>query len=122
MAAGTSTVLMCAGAFVAGLAIGWFGRGHFDGSYVPVGTAAQQSQQAVDVGVEAAAAIQTARTETETATERVRVVTRTVEVAGSCPPGAGPVSDGFAAELRALAKARADAGTGAGGVRADRHD
>lgn len=122
MAAGTSTVIVCAGAFFAGVALGWFGRAHYDGSVVSVQDAAQQSQQAVDAGAAAAGAIEAARTETETAVERVRVVTRTVEVAGSCPPGAGPVSDGFAAELRALAKARSDAGTGAGGLRADRND
>ena len=122
MAAGTSTVVVVAGAFAVGLACGWYGRAIHDGSLVSVQDAAQQSQQAVDAGAAAAGAITAARTETETAVERVRVVTRTVEVAGSCPPGAGPVSDGFAAELRALAKARADAGVGTGGVRADRHD
>lgn len=122
MAAGTSTVLVCGGALAAGLVIGWFGRGYYDGSVVSVQDAAQQSQQAVDAGAAAAGAIEAARTETETAVERVRVVTRTIEVAGQCPPGAGPVSDGFAAELRALAKARSDTGAGAGGVRADRND
>lgn len=122
MSAGTSTVIVCAGAFAAGLAIGWLGRGLYDGSVVATRAAAEQSQVAVDSGAAAVGAVASARTETETATERVRVVTRTVEVAGSCPPGAGPVSDGFAAELRAVAKARANAATGARGVPERGHD
>ncbi len=71
----------------AGGAGGWVARGHFDGAVVSASAAATDSQSAVDAGIEADRTITAARTETETAVERVRYVTRTVEVAASCPPG-----------------------------------
>jgi len=99
-----------------GGAAGWYGRGVVDGSVVSATDAAATGQQAVDSGVQADREITAARTETETAVERVRVVTRTVEVAADCPPGRGPVSADFAEQLRALADARANTNTGASRV------
>ena len=84
----------------AGLAIGWHWRGHHDGSTVSAATADAGAQAAVSAGTEAAVSIDRAATVTERATERVRVVTRTVTVDGGCTPGAGAVSDSLAAELR----------------------
>jgi hypothetical protein len=95
---------------------GWVARGYVDGSVVSATDAAAVSQQAVDSGVQADRQITAARTETETAVERVRVVTRTIEVAADCPPGRGPVSADFADQLRALARARNDASAGASRV------
>ena len=95
---------------------GWYARGVVDGSVVTATDVAAVSQQAVDAGVQADREITAARTETETAVERVRVVTRTVEVAADCPPGRGPVSADFAQQLRALADARGNPDAGASRV------
>ena len=95
---------------------GWYGRGVYDGSVVQAGTAAEQAQGSVESAVVADRAITSARTETETAVERVRYVTRTVEVAAQCPPGRGAVSADMAEQLRALADARQSAAGGAGRV------
>lgn len=84
----------------AGLAIGWHGRGWHDGSTVSAAAADTQTQSAVRAGASAAVSIDRAQSVTESALERVRVVTRTVTAAPECPPGAGPVSDAMAAELR----------------------
>lgn len=100
----------------AGGAGGWYARGVVDGSVVSASAAATDSQSAVDVGIEADRTITAARTETETAVERVRYVTRTVEVAASCPPGRGPVSADLAEQLRAVARARSDASASASRV------
>jgi hypothetical protein len=100
----------------AGAGGGWVARGYVDGAVVSASAAATDSQSAVDVGIEADRTITAARTETETAVERVRYVTRTVEVATSCPPGRGPVSADLADQLRAVARARSDAGAGVGRV------
>lgn len=87
-------------AFVAGLALGWHGRGWHDGSTVSTATADAGAQAAVAAGTEAAVSIDRAQSVTERAEERVRIVTRTVTVDGGCTPGAGAVSDALAAELR----------------------
>lgn len=97
-------------AFAAGMAIGAGGHAWYAGTYVSASDASELAQSAVKVGVQADREIVSAETETQTAVERVRVVTRTVEVAAQCPPGAGAVSDAFAAELHALAAKRAAAG------------
>jgi hypothetical protein len=100
----------------AGAGGGWVARGYVDGAVVSASAAATDSQSAVDVGIEADRTITAARTETETAVERVRYVTRTVEVATSCPPGRGPVSADLADQLRALSRARSNPGASAGRV------
>lgn len=87
-------------AFVAGGALGWTSRGVHDGSTVTAASADTQAQDAVQAGASAAVGIDRAQRATETAVERVRIVTRDVPVAADCPPGAGPVSDALAAELR----------------------
>lgn len=85
---------------VAWFAFGWNLRGWIDGSTVSTATADTQTQSAVQAGADAAVQIDRAQSVTESAVERVRVVTRTVTVDGGCTPGAGPVSDTLAAELR----------------------
>lgn len=87
-------------AFVAGGALGWHARGLHDGSTVTSATADTQAQDAVQAGASAAVGIDRAASVTESAVERVRYITRTVTAAPECPPGAGPVSDALAAELR----------------------
>ena len=94
---------------------GWFAHAYWGGSVVSAGDAAGDAQLAVDDGSRAVAEVPTARTETEHAVERVRTVTRTVTVAGECPPGAGPVSADFDQQLRALAQARTAGGHSAPG-------
>lgn len=103
-------------ALAAGGAGGWTARGYYDGSVVSAADAAQSGQEFVDAGIEVDRGITAGRTETETAVERVIVTTRTVEVAGDCPPGRGPISADFADQLHELAKARADAVGGASRV------
>jgi len=109
-------VALCVLMFLVGGGSGWYGRGIADGSTVSATDAAASSQGAVNAGVKADRAIVAGRTETQTAVERVRTITRTVEVAASCPPGRGPVSTDFAEQLRALAQARANASAGASRV------
>lgn len=101
-------------ALVIGGALGWQGRGWYDGSNTTAGAAAEQAQTAVDSGIEATRKIDAAATATETAVERVRYVTRTVQVAADCPPGAGPVSADIEQQLRDLAKARQSRAANAG--------
>lgn len=92
--------LLVALAFVAGGALGWHGRGWHDGSTVSAASADTQAQAAVQAGADAAVSIDRASSVTESAVERVRYITRTVTAAPECPPGAGPVSDALAADLR----------------------
>lgn len=84
----------------AGLAIGWTARGWHDGSTISTTDAAVDAQAAVNVAAGDTVSIVTAERTTAEASERVRYITRTVTVAPECPPGAGPVSDALAAELR----------------------
>lgn len=83
-----------------GIALGWHWRGWHDGSTVSWATADAEAQSAVAAGAGAAVQIDRAASVTESAVERVRYITRTVSAAPECPPGAGPVSDGLARELR----------------------
>lgn len=85
---------------VSGLAIGWGARGWNDGSTVTASYADASAQSAVQAGAGAAVSIDRAASVTDSAVERVRYITRTVSAAPECPPGAGPVSDALAAELR----------------------
>lgn len=117
MAAGTSTVIVCAGAFAAGLALGWFGRGFNDGSIVEADDAAESKQAGISTAVVADRGITAARETTTTAVERVRIETRTVTVDNGCEPGRGPIADADAASLRELVETRADAAARASGMR-----
>ena len=87
-----------------GLALGWFGRGWWDGSDVSASDAATDAQDAVTVAVGETVRIVDASRQTADAAERVRYITRTVEVAPDCPPGRGAVSADLADELREAIK------------------
>ena len=87
-----------------GLALGWFGRGWWDGSTITAATASAQAQDAVTVGAGDTVRIVDASRQTADAAERVRIITRTVEVAPECPPGRGAVSAELADELREAIK------------------
>ena len=117
MAAGTSTVIVCAGAFAAGLACGWFGRGFNDGSIVEADDAAKSKQAGIVTAVVADRGITAAKETTTTAVERVRIETRTITVDTGCEPGRGPITDADAASLRGLVAARADAAARTSSVR-----
>jgi hypothetical protein len=83
---------------------GWFGRGLYDGSTVSKAASAAQAQDAVTVGAGETVRIVDASRQTADAAERVRYITRTVEVAPECPPGRGAVSAELADELREAIK------------------
>ena len=84
----------------AGLLIGWHARGWHDGTTISAATASTQAQDAVTVGAGDTVRIVDASRQTADAAERVRIITRTVEVAPECPPGRGAVSSELADELR----------------------
>ena len=88
----------------AGLAIGWHARGWHDGSTVSASDASVSAQDAVTVGAGETVRIVDASRQTADAAERVRYITRTVEVAPECPPGRGAVSADLADELREAIK------------------
>jgi hypothetical protein len=88
----------------AGLAIGWHARGWHDGSTISASDASASAQDAVTVGAGETVRIVDASRQTADAAERVRYITRTVEVAPECPPGRGAVSAGLADELREAIK------------------
>ena len=88
----------------AGLAIGWHARGWHDGSTVSASDASASAQDAVTVGAGETVRIVDASRQTADAAERVRYITRTVEVAPECPPGRGAVSAELADELREAIK------------------
>ena len=88
----------------AGLAIGWHARGWHDGSTVSASDASASAQDAVTVGAGETVRIVDASRQTVDAAERVRYITRTVEVAPDCPPGRGAVSAELADELREAIK------------------
>ena len=77
---------------VLGLAVGWFGRGWWDGSSVSIGEAAKDSQQFVTAGAKAAERIAESTGKANTQRERTRARTEHVEAVTSCPPGLGAVS------------------------------
>ncbi len=78
---------------VLAFAVGWFGRGYYDGSTISAAQSQAQAQDFVTAGTEAAIKIESS----EGKAEGQRVVTRErikyVEVAGNCPAGRGAVSD-----------------------------
>ena len=78
---------------VLAFAVGWFGRGYYDGSTISTAQSQSQAQDFVTAGTEAAIKIESA----EGKAEEQRVVTRDrikyVEVKGDCPAGLGAVSD-----------------------------
>lgn len=84
----------------AGLAIGWTARGWWDGGTFSAFDAATDAQDAVTVAAGETVRIVDASRQTADAAERVRYITRTVEVAPECPPGRGAVSAELADELR----------------------
>ncbi len=84
----------------AGLAIGWHGHAWHSGSAVSATSAAQSAQTAVTQAATATTGIQRAAERTTTATERVRIETRTITVDRGCEPGAGAVSPTRERELR----------------------
>ena len=86
------------------LALGWFGRGWHDGSTVSASDASASAQDAVTVGAGETVRIVDASRQTADAAERVRYITRTVEVAPDRPPGRGAVSAELADELREAIK------------------
>jgi hypothetical protein len=83
---------------------GWFGRGWWDGGTVSTDDASAQAQDAVTVAAGETVRIVDASRQTADAAERVRYITRTVEVAPECPPGRGAVSQALADELREAIK------------------
>lgn len=103
-------------AFAAGLLIGGWARGVYDGSTTTAGKAADQSQEFVDSGVESVAKVEEGREATANAQEKVTVVIREVPVDADCPPGAGPVSPEWERQLRDLEQARASPAEHAGGL------
>lgn len=90
--------------FVAWFAVGWFGRSWYDGSTVSTLDAATDAQDQVIVAAGETVRIVDASRQTADAAERVRYITRTVEVAPECPPGRGAVSADLADELREAVK------------------
>lgn len=107
---------LVAGAFIAGLLIGAWIRGVYDGSTTTVGKAQDDSQAAVDSGVEAVSKVEESREEVRHAQDKVTVVIREVPVDADCPPGAGPVSSEWERQLRDLEKARSSPADGTRGL------
>ena len=85
---------------VLGLAVGWFGRGWWDGSSVSIGDAAKDSQQFVTAATKASERITAAAGKASTQRERTRARTENVEAVTSCPPGLGAVSPDVERRLR----------------------
>lgn len=85
---------------VLGLAVGWFGRGWWDGSSVSIGDAAKDSQQFVTAGAKATERITESAGKANTQRERTRARTEHVEAITSCPPGLGAVSPDVEQRLR----------------------
>lgn len=83
---------------------GWVARGAHDRSTTSTAEASAQAQDRVDVAAGETVRIVDASRQTADAAERVRYITRTVEVAPDCPPGRGAVSAGLADELREAIK------------------
>ena len=79
---------------------GWVARGWNDGSTTTTAKADETAQKAVEVAARDAVALDAAARKVEAAADRVQVITRTVTVDSGCTPGAGPVSDALASELR----------------------
>lgn len=86
--------------FLAWFSIGWFGRSWYDGSTISTADSAADAQDQVIVAAGETVRIVDAERSTAEASERVRYITRTVEVAPECPPGRGAVSAELADELR----------------------
>lgn len=86
---------------VLGLAVGWFGRGWWDGSSVSIGDAAKDSQQFVTAATQATTRIQSAEGKANVQRERTRARIDRDESDKSCPPGLGPVSPDMEQRLRA---------------------
>lgn len=106
------TIILLATA--AGAAVGWTGRGIYDGSTISVKDATTQAQDFVEAGVESAAIVDQGRADVEQAQGKVTVVIREVPVDAECKPGAGPVSPEWDSQLRALEQARSDPADTAG--------
>lgn len=85
---------------VLGLAVGWFGRGWWDGSSVKLADAAKESQQFVVAATQATTRIQSAEGKANVQRERTRARIDRDESDKSCPPGAGPVSADMERRLR----------------------
>lgn len=100
----TARLLLHVLTLAAGLLIGWTARGWHDGSTVSTADASAQAQDQVSVAAGETVRIVDASRQTADAAERVRYITRTVEVAPECPPGRGPVSADLAQELREAIK------------------
>ncbi len=89
---------------VLAFAAGWFGRAWWDHSTISTADASAQAQDQVIVAAGETVRIVDAERRTAEASERVRYITRTVEVAPECPPGRGAVSAELADELREAVK------------------
>lgn len=85
---------------VLAFAVGWFGRGYWDGSSIGIGDAAKDSQQFVTAGAKATERITAAAGNANTQRERTRARTEHVEAVTSCPPGLGAVSPDVERRLR----------------------
>lgn len=85
---------------VLGLAVGWFGRGWWDGSSTTIADAAKDSQQFVVAGAKATERITAATGNANAQRERTRARTEHVEAVTSCPPGLGAVSSDVERRLR----------------------
>jgi len=99
MSQGTPS-LVIVGAFVAGAALGWFGRAWWDGSTVDAADATKQAQATVNASVRSASRIEQAG---KRAAESGRTARKAIEVQHvdeACPPGLGAVSASAADRLR----------------------
>ena len=77
---------------VLGIALGWFGRGWYDGSTISAADSQMQAQDFVTAGTEAAIKIESSEGKAEAARVITRERTKYVEVKGECPAGLGAVS------------------------------
>lgn len=78
---------------VLAFAVGWFGRGYWDGSTISAAQSQSQAQDFVTAGTAAAIKIESAEGKAEQARVITRERVRYVEVKGDCPAGLGAVSD-----------------------------
>lgn len=99
-----SELLRVALLLTVGLALGWFGRGWWDGIDIKATDASAKAQVSVNRASSASVEISKAVDNTRSASSRVEVITRTVTVDRGCEPGRGPVSDEMDQEMREVFK------------------
>lgn len=85
---------------VLGLAVGWFGRGEWDGTTMSAKDATKDAQEFADGAVKKNQQIVSAEGKAADSRARTKTVIEKVYVDRACPPGTGAVSDDRAERLR----------------------